>query len=344
MNIYDIAKMSGVSIATVSRVLNNKPGVSENARNKVMAVVEQTEFVPNQLAKSLANSKSFVIGIVMPGINDYYSNRVDAIHKVCKEEGYSLMITSNYKDTNSIEEDLFNFNLLIEKRVDGIIYFPTHVSNPHYELLKKLEKKIPMVITDSDIEGIDISCVVQDSETPTKELMAYLLDGGHERIGYINGLSYDQVNNKRYGAYVSSLKNRGIEVDEDLVELGNFSFSSGYQALIRMKDKLNEKGKDMPTAIFAANDKMAIGAIKASKELGIRVPEDLSVVSYDGIEYSEFFIPKLTTVKVNQYKLGQLAAQTLIEKIETKKTKRVKVVMDHKIVIGNSSRPLNQEG
>lgn len=340
MNIYDIAKLSGVSIATVSRVLNNKPGVSENARNKVMAVVDKTEFVPNQLAKSLANQKSYVIGLVMPGINDYFSERVDAIHKVCKEEGYSLMITSNYKDTNSIEEDIFNFNLLVEKRVDGIIYFPTHVSDNHFELLKKLEKKIPMVITDSDLEELAISCVVQDSETPTMELMTYLLDGGHRDIGFINGLSYDQVNNKRYEAYLTSMRNRGIQINENWIELGDFSFQSGYLAMKRMFGKLDRSGEPMPTAIFAANDKMAIGAIKACKELGVRVPEDLSVVSYDGIEYSEFFLPKLTTVKVNQYKLGQIAAKTLIEQIETKMATKVKVVMDHKVVIGESSRSL----
>lgn len=332
MNIYDIAKLSGVSIATVSRVLNNKSGVSENARNKVLSVVEETDFVPNQLAISLANQKSNVIGLVMPGINDYFSNRIDAINKVCKEHGYSLMITSNYKDTNCIEDDLDNFNLLIEKRVDGIIYFPTHVSIPHKAFLKKIENRIPIVVTDSHIDDINMTSVIQDAMTAASEMMRYLIDGNHRNIGYINGLSYDKVNNWRFIAYKTQLEKAGIKYRDELVVEGNFSFESGYTCMKKLLKQVKL------TAVFAANDKMAMGAIKAVVDAGLKVPEDISIVGYDGIEYGQFYNPSLTTIRVNQNELGRRAAEALIKQIENKGTPVRKIVMDYDFVLGDSSR------
>lgn len=337
MNIYDIAKQSGVSIATVSRVLNNKPGVSIEARNSVMNVVEKNNFIPNQLAKSLANKKSYVVGLVMPGINHYFSHRIDAINRVLKEEGYSLMITANYRDYNSIEDDIRNFNLLIEKRVDGIIYFPTHVSETHLELLKRIEKKIPIVVTDSEIEGTHISSIVQDSYNSTKVLMEYLIEQGHRNIAYINGLSYDKVNFGRLNAYKDSLNKAGLEVDETLVVYGDYSLESGEKA---MKQLIAQTTPQMQvTAVFAANDAMAMGAIRYCHDQGIEVPKEMSVVGYDGIEFGQFFIPTLTTIRFNQYQMGKKAAEILIDHIEKREMHQQIVVMDYDFIIGASSGP-----
>jgi DNA-binding LacI/PurR family transcriptional regulator len=340
MNIYDIAQLSGVSIATVSRVINNKPGVSEEAKSRVLGAIEKTNFIPNQLAKSLANKKSYVIGIVMPGINNYYSQRIDAIHKVCKEEGYSLMITANYRNTNSIEDDIGNFNLLIEKRVDGIIYFPTHVSDAHIELLKRIKGSIPIVVTDSEISEVNLACVIQDSINPTKEIMKYLVKGGHRHIAFINGPNYDKVNNKRYETFRAFLKDSDIEFDETYLETGNFSLESGYEAMQRLLEKASQEKEETMTAVFASNDNMAMGAIKAIYDAGLHVPEDISVIGYDGIEFGQYCCPSLTTVKINQYKIGEIAAETLIEEIEYKSVKNKKLVMDYEVLIKGSSRRL----
>lgn len=337
MNIYDIAKQSGVSIATVSRVLNNKPGVSVEARNSVMNVVEKNNFIPNQLAKSLANKKSYVVGLVMPGINHYFSHRIDAINKVLKEEGYSLMITANYRDYNSIDDDIRNFNLLIEKRVDGIIYFPTHVSEKHLELLRRIEKKIPIVVTDSEIEGTHISSVIQDSYTSTKELISYLIQNGHQTIAYINGLSYDQVNFGRLKAYKDSLDEAGIPFDESLIVYGDYSLESGVKVMEQLSTRSN--GDKKVTAVFAANDAMAMGAIYYFHKQGIKVPEEVSVVGYDGIEFGQYFIPSLTTIRFNQYLLGKKAAEILIDRIEKRDVSHRSVIMDYDLIIGASSGP-----
>lgn len=341
MNIYDIAKLSGVSIATVSRVLNDKPGVSENAKNKVLSVIDETNFIPNQLAKSLANKKSYVIGIVMPGINHYYSPRVDAINKICKESGYSLMITSDYKGSNSVQDSLNNFNLLIEKRVDGIIYFPTHVSNDHVELIKRVNETIPIVITDSELEDFELPCVLQDSISPTRDIMKYLLGGGHRNIGFINGHSADQVNNKRYNAYTSILEFYGVSLNEEFVEVGSYSLESGYEAMKKLLYRTMSGSQCSITALFAANDNMAMGAIKAIKESGLRVPEDISVIGYDGIEFGQYYSPSLTTVRVDQYKMGQIAAEMIIDLIEKTPLSSQRVLMDYEILFGGSSKVFN---
>lgn len=336
VNIYDIAKLSGVSIATVSRVINDKPGVSDKAKRKVMAVIEETDFRPNQIAKSLTNQKTNVIGIVMPGVNNYFSDRIDAINKVCKQRGYSLMITANYKDSNLTSEDVDNFNLLFEKRVDGIIYFPTNVMREHKEVIRKINKKIPIVITDKEISDLSLPCVVQDFIGPTKEVMTHLLDMGHKRIAFIKGLSYDLPNMERQQTYESMLIQAGLNVDMSLVEEGAYSVESGYDSMNRIMARTSEP----PTAVLAGNDHMAIGAIKALKEKGYKVPDDVSVIGYDDIEFAKYVSPSLTTVKVNQYTMGTIAATMVIDLIEGHINPNHKMTMDYEYVIRDSIKPL----
>jgi len=334
MNIYDIAKMADVSIATVSRVINNRPGVSDKAREKVMRVIEETDFRPNQIAKSLTNQKTNVIGIVMPGMNNYFSDRIDAINKVCKQRGYSLMITANYKDNNSTEEDIDNFNLLFEKRVDGIIYFPTNVMQEHKDVINRIRKKIPIVITDKELKDVKLPCVIQDFIKPAKEVMNYLVQTGHKRIAFIHGLSYDLPNVERKQVYQEELEKAGIPYDNDLVEEAAYSVESGYQAMLNILERTTDK----PTAVFAGNDHMAIGAIKTLKEKGYKIPEDVAVVGYDDIEFAKYVSPSLTTIRVNQYNMGKIAATMVIDLIEGHLNEYHKMTMDYEFILRDSTK------
>ncbi len=335
MNIYDVAKLSGVSIATVSRVMNKKPGVSDQAKAKVLRVIEQTEYRPNQLAKSLTNNKTNVIGIVMPNVNDYFRDRIDAINKVCKKHGYSLMITANYKEQNDIEEDISNFNLLYEKRVDGIIYFPITIFEEHIQHLKKLIKSVPVVITDNEIP-LDIPTVLQDTKSASLEIMKYLIEGGHEKIAFISGL-YFGASNKQFKAYQLSLKKYGLVFNEAYVAHGDCSVKSGYAAMTEIIKRVDE----LPTAVYASNDNMAVGAINALKDNGISVPEQISVFGYDDIDISKYFIPSLSTIHVNQYEIGKMAAKMLIERIKNKNAKVRKIAVDFKLIVRNSVKKIN---
>lgn len=334
MNIYDIAKMADVSIATVSRVMNDRPGVSDKARAKVMKVIDETNFRPNQIAKSLTNQKTNVIGIVMPGINNYFSDRIDAINKVCKQRGYSLMITANYKDNNSTKEDIDNFNLLFEKRVDGIIYFPTNVMQEHIACINRIRKKIPVVITDKELREIKLPCVLQDFVKPAREVMKYLIQTGHTRIAFIHGLSYDLPNTERKKVYKEALEKAGIPYDEGLVEEAAYSVESGYHAMLNIL----ERAEEAPTAVFAGNDHMAIGAIKALKEKGFKLPKDVAVVGYDDIDFAKYITPSLTTIRVNQYTMGKLAATMVIDLIEGHLKDYHKMTMDYEFILRDSTR------
>lgn len=334
MNIYDIAKMADVSIATVSRVMNDRPGVSEKAKKRVLKVIEETNFRPNQIAKSLTNQKTNTIGIVMPGMNSYFSDRIDAINKVCKQRGYSLMITANYMDNNSTEEDIANFNLLFEKRVDGIIYFPTNVMQEHIDVIKRIRKKLPIVITDKEIESLKLPCVIQDFVSPMKEVMHYLIQAGHKNIAFINGLSYDLPNNDRFSVYKEEIEKAGLEYDETLVEEAAYSVESGYYAMLN----IIERTTHTPSAVFAGNDNMAIGAIKALKEKGYKLPNDVAVVGYDDIKFAKYVSPSLTTIRVNQYNMGKLAATMLIDLIEGHLKDYHKMTMDYEFILRESTK------
>lgn len=334
MNIYDIAKMADVSIATVSRVMNDRPGVSEKAREKVMKVIEETNFRPNQIAKSLTNQKTNVIGLVMPGVNNYFSDRIDAINKVCKQRGYSLMITANYKDSNSTEEDVDNFNLLFEKRVDGIIYFPTNVMQEHVEVIKRIRQKIPVVITDKEVKDLKLPCVVQDFVKPAREVLRYLIRKGHERIAFIHGLSYDLPNTERKQVYQEELEAAGIVFDEQLVAEAAYSYESGYHAMLNILERTDEP----PTAVFAGNDHMAIGAMKALKEKGYELPRDVAVVGYDDIDFAKYVSPSLTTIRVNQYNMGKMAATMVIDLVEGHLKDYHKMIMDYEFILRDSTR------
>jgi len=334
MNIYDVAKLSNVSIATVSRVINNKPGVSTAARDRVLKAIEETGFRPNQIAKSLTNNKTNILGIVMPGMNNYYSDRIDAINKVCKQRGYGLMITANYKDNNSTEEDIVNFNLLYEKRVDGIIFFPTNVMQEHIDVIKRIRKKMPVVITDKEIRDLKLPCVIQDFVSPTKEVVDYFIQKQHKKIAFIKGSSYDQSNKERLEAYKASLEKAGLIYDEAFVAEGAYSVDSGYGAMMEILLRCTA----MPTAVFAANDHMAIGAMKALKEKGFKLPMEIEMIGYDDIEFAKYMTPSLSTVRVDQYVMGKLAATMLIDLIEGDLKEHHEMTMGFKLVHRESTR------
>ncbi|MDF1616492.1 LacI family DNA-binding transcriptional regulator [Petrocella sp. FN5] len=334
MNIYDVAKLSNVSIATVSRVINNKPGVSTAARDRVLKAIEETGFRPNQIAKSLTNNKTNILGIVMPGMNNYYSDRIDAINKVCKQRGYGLMITANYKDSNSTEEDIANFNLLHEKRVDGIIYFPTNVMQEHIDAIKRIRKKMPVVITDKEIRDLRLPCVIQDFVSPTQEIVDYFIQKKHKRIAFIKGSSYDRSNATRHEAYKTALTEAGLTYDEALVAEGAYSVDSGYAAMM----EIILRCEVMPTAVFAANDHMAIGAMKALKEKGVRIPMEIEVIGYDDIEFAKYVTPSLSTVRVDQYVMGKLAATMLIDLIEGDLKDHHEMTMGYELIHRESTR------
>lgn len=325
--------MTGVSIATVSRVLNNKPGVNEALRKKIQSVIDETGFRPNRLARELTNKKTNVIGVVVPGIDSFFGPRLDAINQVCSSEGYSIMITGNLCSKDWIKKEVDNLNLLYEKQVDGIIYFASKVTEKHLEILKYISKKTPIIVIDKNIDELDLPCIIQDDYHGAKKALQHLINNGHKKIAFIKGNCND-ASIERTKAYMDLVKDNKIELNENYIRQGDYSIKSGYAQMSELLDTVT----DIPTAVFASNDNMAIGAMKAIQERGFKIPDDISVIGFDDIEISGYVYPSLTTVKQDHHELGRQAAKTIIDIIENKCECIKKITLDQKLILRNSDK------
>jgi DNA-binding LacI/PurR family transcriptional regulator len=336
MTIYEIAKRAGVSVSTVSRVVNGKPGVGEAVRERVKKLLADLDYAPNLLARELSNRRTNVIGIVMPGINDYFTERIDAINGVCRERGYSLMITANTRLANDVESEAANLRLLYERRVEGILFFATRWSDAHREALRKITADIPVVALDRIIEDSGIPCVLHDNPGGARKMMRHLLSLGHRRIAFLRGPSYDETSREREDAWRTELAAVGFPAEESLVRKGNWTLEGGRREGLA----LLSSPENRPTAIFAGNDNMALGVLRAAYELGLRVPADLSVAGYDGSPMGGYSSPTLSTVGHDQTAMGVRAGELLFEVIGNRKPEVSRIVLEDNLIARESTGPV----
>jgi LacI family transcriptional regulator len=305
--IREIALEAGVSTATVSRVLNNPEGVSAKRREAVLQVVARHDYVSHRMAGALAGGRSMAIGLVIPTItNSIYAASTQAIQRVAQRASYSVLLGVSDFDP---EEEVRMIRRLVERRVDGLILTGGGRDPAIYRLLDR--HSIPFVVTWLMAGAPNCPCVSFDNYGAGRLAMAHLLDLGHRRIGLICGRS--EVNDRaleRRNAYEDALAEAGIRVDASLIFERDFEFIEGQTAMLRMLSHA-----DPPTAVFAANDIQAIGAISACRERGLDVPLDVSVIGFDDLPVAEFTFPKLTTIHVPGDRMGHIAALRLFEMI-----------------------------
>ena len=331
MDMKDIAKLAGVSKATVSRVINNSQNVSSELREKVEKVLKETGYTPNLLAQELVTKKTKVIGVIIPRIGiDTFSNITEGIIDKLNEDGYNVFLANARGKT---EEELKYFDILKKKHVDGIIFFPTRITEEHIKLLNEINT--PIVMMGQSNSKINASSVVYDDFNASKEIVNYLIKQGHEKIAYI-GLDENKsvVASLRKNGYIYALQENKINLREEYIESGNFDISSGYNA---MKNIINNS-KEISTAVFAAIDRLAFGAIKYLKEFDYKVPEQISVVGIDDMDMSSIFEPTLTTVHYDYYDSGKKAAELVLEKINNDKMENKNIVMGYNIITRNSTK------
>lgn len=293
VNIKDIARLSGVGISTVSRVLNNHSDVKKETREKVLQVIKQYNYIPNNSARNLKRTSSKNIGVLVKGIyNPFFSKVVRVIEEEITKHDYSMILHYNAKDANNDEE--VAIELIKEKKLSGLICLGGDFENIDAKQIATLET--PMVlcstmVPDSREEKVFSSVNIDDAvaaELAVKEIIKC----GHKNIAMIKLREDDySVCQYRMIGYKKALESCDIAFDPALVAVGDYTFETGYKAM----QELLDKGLKM-TAVFVSTDLMAIGAARAAMERGIRVPEDLSVVGFDGIEFTEFFMPSISTV------------------------------------------------
>ncbi|NOH16626.1 LacI family DNA-binding transcriptional regulator [Clostridium cochlearium] len=328
--INDVAKEAGVSISTVSRVLNNNYPVKEETRIKIEKAIEKLNYKPNMLARSLITKKTSTIGVIVPGItNLFFPTIVESIEDYSKDQGYSIVLCNTRGEALKEKEIIEN---LMSKGVDGIIIIDPTIDNLKNKYLEDVSMKLPIIIINGSPEGIKGNFICYDEKVGTLEAFQYLLKLGHKEIAFIRGsksYSYDikekiyidiiEKNNLSYKEILDVGKGNSIEVVENTQK--------------KVEELLLKKNK--PTAIFACNDLMALGSVNACNKLNLNVPYDISIIGFDNTLISNITHPKLTTVDLNMEEIGNIAALKLLEIIEDK-NKSIKYTMETKLIVRES--------
>jgi LacI family transcriptional regulator len=305
----DVAERAGVSVTSVSHVINGTRPVSDELRRRVLDAMGELGYRPNALARSLRRQKTHTIGMIVPdSANPFFAEVARGIEDTCFEQGYSVILGNSDGD---LGKELLYTNVLAEKQVDGILFVAAGMSTEHIHTLQA--RRMPLVVVDRHIPGVDVDSVLTDNAHGGWLATHHLVELGHRRIGCITGPSDVTPSADRITGYRQALHEGGIAVDEALIVKGDFQYESGYRAAHQLLAI-----DDPPTAVFTCNDLMAVGAISAALELGRQVPTDLSVVGFDDVRLASFTNPPLTTVAQPKYEMGVMAATMLLERLQNR--------------------------
>jgi LacI family transcriptional regulator len=329
MKIIDVAKRAGVSPATVSRVFNESNLVKERTKLKVMKAIEELGYFPNAAAKQLRSQKTMTIGVVVTDINiSYNAEIIKGIENIAYSRKYKVLIcdTNNLKDK---EQDYLS--LLMDRTVDGMIFVAPHLKNQ--VLIDLAEKKYFIGLIGRYIEHNHIPCAYTDNVKFSKEVVEHLLERGHKEIAFMSGYADVVDSYERLEGYIKALRDREISFRPDLIENGNFNEEGGYEAIKRLFSR-----KQPFSAIYAANDEMALGIYRACQELGMQMPEQLAIVGVDNDRICKYIRPSLSTVNQPKYTMGALIAEKLIDQMNDDEFSNQRVFnVDSKLIIRQSS-------
>ncbi|SHE40881.1 LacI family DNA-binding transcriptional regulator [Clostridium fallax] len=329
-SIKDVAKEAGVSIATVSRVLNDIDVVNEETKKKVLDAIKKLGYRPNIVARSLKTQRTKTIGIIVPDISSqFYPEIVRGAEDVANIYDYNVMLCNSDFDMDKEKEYL---RVLKEKMVDGVLYMSSALEEDTVELIDELDIKTVLVET-KDKEG-KIPSVIIDNVKATYDATKHLLNKGCKKIAFIGKKrSANNACASRYEGYENALKESGLSVDENLIYFDRLTVSTGYEGVSSIVEKDNKID-----GIVCASDEIAMGAINSLRDKGIRVPEDVKVIGFNNIYSASVFYPKLTTVAQPMYDMGSVAMRMLIKLINQKTLEQGHYVLEHEIIERDSCK------
>lgn len=326
VKIEDVARAAGVSVATVSRVLNEQGHVLPETQEKVRKAAEELRYQPNLSARNLRKNESRIILILAPNFsNPYYSNVLAGICDVSRNLGYSTLIYNTY-DSNALDQTLVT-HLFQKNRADGMI---TLAVNRDDRWLTQVAGKYQIVQCSEYVEDEPIPHISVDNRSAAKESVSMLIAQGHRRIGIVTSANRYLSSANRLRGYLDALEEAGIAKDESLIAYASadYSFSSGKQAARELLSL-----PEPPSAIFCVSDILALGVIAAAGKMGLQVPWDLSVTGFDDVDYTTMFHPYLTTVSVPCYDLGRRSMQLLYDQIAQKSGLEREIYLPHKVIV-----------
>lgn len=328
----ELARKFGISQMSVSRILNNKPGVSETLRKQVLSYIKKNGFYVNRIASSLVYGRTNIIGLLVPSVSYSFFPRItDTIEQLCRERGFYPLLFHTSEKYSQIEEGI---RLMIEMRVSGLIITPPAGSQKTDIYRALLKTKIPFVFIDRYLPNFENSYVVTDEEEGSYKAVKYLIEIGHKKILLIGGPSRTSSAQEVYRGYIKAIEENGLG---KMVLHGNgFGEEDGYKAIKKMVEK-NLK----VTAIMAVNDPVAIGALQALEELNINVPNDISVIGFSDIDIASRLKIPLTTVREYPDLIGKYAFDIIFEMISTGKRIIKQVRLKPDLIVRASTKPLN---
>ncbi|MBX3062684.1 MAG: LacI family DNA-binding transcriptional regulator [Anaerolineae bacterium] len=336
VTIMDVARASGVSYATVSRVLSGYEFVKASTRHRVMEAVEQLGYVANLQARSLAGGRSRIIGLLVPNLdNGYIGTIMRGIDQELERANYDLMLYTTHRQPDN---ESFYVNAIANGLTEGLLLVTPLVATTYLKVLR--EHSFPYVLIDQ-VDGADNSSSVSATNWQgAYEATQHLIELGHRRIAFITGALVIQSAVDRLQGYKAALADSGIPIRDELILEGDYLQRSGYE----ISKNLLQSAVPLPTAIFASNDLSAFGAMDAARECGLRIPDDISVIGFDDIPQASLVYPKLTTVGQPLEQMGKVAVKMLLEQIEGRNHQPRRVTLATQLVLRDSCGSHQVEG
>jgi LacI family transcriptional regulator len=330
--IKDVAELAGVSICTVSNVLNDTRQVRPATKERVEQASRTLRYIPSGVARSLKANTTLTLGmIITTSTNPFYAEVLKGVEQRCYELGYSLVFANTQGDASRLYNSL---ETLKSKKVDGIILMCTQV-DPSEHLVDG-DLGVPIVVADWGAPDIQADIIQDNGRHGGYQATRYLIGLGHTRIGVLTGPGGKRTAEERFCGFQEAMKEANLAITQDWVSEGDFELQGGYKATLRlMKNSID----GLPTALFACNDMMAIGALRALHEAGLSVPDDISLMGYDNIQLSNYLVPALSTVEQSKAYLGATAVELLIKRIRDPERALEVISLEPELVVRESTRP-----
>lgn len=332
--IKDVARRAGVSVTTVSRVLNGEKYVKDDLKRKVNQAIEELGYAPSHIARSLVRNKTNLIGVIVPDItSSFYSTILSSIEEAASANDYTLLVCNISED---IDKELKYLNVFQEMRVEGIIIMHEKINEDIRNLIHKI--KIPVIFSSVKPMDQQLVSVIIDDYQAAYDATKYLIELGHEEIGFIGGDMRDITSGQnRYSGYRNALSDHGLKIVYEHIRFGDYKVKSGYE---QMKELL--RVKQPPTAVFAVSDDMALGAMNCIRDNGLSVPEHISVLGFDGSQLTELVRPTLTSMEQPIQEMGKVTVKTLLKQIQSGESPEQDIVLQHRLVVRESSMARNK--
>ena len=334
--ISDVAKLAGVSAMTVSRVINNSGYVGRATRSRVEAAIAELAYVPNALGRQLRSKRTKMLALVLSDImNPFFTTIARGVEDVARGHGFSVVFCNT--DESEAEEARYLL-MLVQRQVDGVLLVPASTSEKSLRMLSA--HKMPVVVLDRRIRSRKADSVRSDSEAGARTLTRHLIDLGHRRIAMLTGRRSVSTSIDRVAGYRMAMAEAGLEVDDDLVRFGAYNLGDSNQADGSRMAREILAANPRPTAIFAANNFIAFGAIRAIHEAGLRMPDDISVVAFDDLPTAWLAEPFLTVVDQPAYEIGRRGAELLLARLDGRIVGPGReVILPSDLIIRRSSGP-----